>query len=152
MKRLFALLTLASSLFAQGALQADHYQATAATTAMTVQAVSTTVGNARQIVFSYAVVYCATASTAIVQWNGAAATSTAGTELKLPGTFQPSTATVWTSSNVGTSTIGNTYGVPAGYSTVIDLSAFSMGSQGSAANLTIKTSNSCTITFNYAAI
>jgi len=133
----------------------DHYVASAATTKLTVQQPAT---NARQITFGSganttgASVYCGSASTATFSWSGAAATATAGTETKLPGTFQPSGATIWTASNVGNGTTGPVYNIPAGATMAFDLSWFQLGTQGTTSNLTIATSNSCTITFNYSAV
>lgn len=148
-------------LFAAGAFaQQDHYIATASTTALTVQQPACTADAdcaARQISFGDATVagasvYCASASTATIKWNGAAATSTAGSEVKLPGTQRPSGMTVWTASNVGTSTTGPVYNVPAGATYPLDLTWFRFGTQGTATNLTIATSNTCTITFAYSAV
>lgn len=131
----------------------DHYIATASTTALTVQQPSS---NARQITFGSqtvagASVYCASAATATIKWNGAAATATAGSEVKLPGTQQPSGMTVWTGSNVGTGTTGPVYNVPAGATFPLDLTWLRLGTQGTTANLTIATSGTCTITFSYSA-
>jgi hypothetical protein len=131
----------------------DHYIATANTTALTVQQPAL---NARQITFGSptvagASVYCSSAQTATISWNGAAATSTAGTEKLLPGTQQPSGMTVWTASNAGAGTTGPVYNVAAGATFSLDLSWFRFGTQGTTANLTITTSGSCTITFAYSA-
>ena len=131
----------------------DHYIATATTTALTVQQPAT---NARQITFGDsnvvgASVYCASAQTATISWGGAAATATAGTEIKLPGTQQPSGATIWTASNVGAGTTGPVYNVIAGTTFAIDLTWFQFGTQGTSQNLTITTTGSCTITFAYTA-
>ncbi len=147
------LFTLLCALPAFSQLPPDHYQASAATTALTLQQPA---ANARQISFGSATVagawvYCASASTASFFWNGTAATSTTGSEVKLPGTQQPSGMTVWTGSNVGTGTTGPVYNVPAGSTFTFDLTWFLFGTQGTAANITIKTSNSCTITFSYSA-
>lgn len=133
--------------------QPDHYIATASTTALTVQQPAS---NARQITFGSqtvagASVYCASAATATIKWNGATATATAGSEVKLPGTQQPSGMTVWTGSNVGTGTTGPVYNVPAGATMNIDLTWFRLGTQGTATNLTIATSETCTVTFAYSA-
>ena len=151
--KLLLLLIAAVASFAQPIPQ-DHYIASAATTKLTIQQPAT---NARQITFGDATnigvsVYCATASTATVSWNGAAATATAGTEIKLPGTFQPSGVTVWTASNVGGGTSGPVYNVAAGGTFPISLTWFRFGTQGTSTNITIATSNSCTITFAYSAI
>jgi len=132
----------------------DHYIFTASTTAATVQQPA---ANARQITFGTstvagASVYCVAAQTAQISWNGTAATSTAGTELKLPGTRLPSNATVWTASNVGAGTAGPIYNVPAGGTMAFDLTWFRFGTGGTSQNITIATSGTCTITFAYSAI
>lgn len=148
---LAGLLLFACGAWGQGV---DHYIASAATTALTVQ--QPVADDARLITFgdsnvAGASVYCASASTATIKWNGTAATATAGTEVKLPGTQRPSGMTIWTGSNVGTGTTGPVYNVAAGSTFPIDLTWFVLGTQGTATNLTIATSNSCTITFAYTA-
>jgi hypothetical protein len=145
-------LFFAAGAYGQGV---DHYIASASTTALTVQ--QPVAADARIITFgdsnvAGASVYCASASTATISWNGTAATATAGSEKKLPGTQRPSGMTVWTASNVGGGTTGPVYNVPAGSTFTIDLSWFIFGTQGTAENLTIATSNSCTITFAYTAV
>src|SRR5579872_5641750 len=105
MRTLLTILLFSLPIWAQPQpIPADHYTASAATVALTIQQPAT---NARQISFGNgpgtagASVYCASASTATFSWTGAAATATAGSEIKLPGTQQPSGVTVWTASNVG---------------------------------------------------
>jgi hypothetical protein len=165
MRYLIILAALAARMFAQ---QVDHYVATAATTALTIQqpceppgttgqAACTPSVSARQISFgdsqtAGASVYCATASTATLSWNGTAATSTAGSELKVTGTVNPSGVTIWTASNVGAGVTGPVFQVPAGTTQPISLQWFHLGTQGTGTNITITTSNSCTITFAYSAI
>jgi hypothetical protein len=149
---LASLVLLAAGVYGQGV---DHYIASAATTALTLQ--QPAAADARIITFgdsnvAGASVYCASASTATISWNGTAANSTAGTEAKLPGTQRPSGMTVWTASNVGSGTTGPVYNVPAGATFTLDLSWFVFGTQGTTENLTIATSNSCTITFAYTAV
>ena len=151
MKKLLLLFALALPAFCQNT---DHYIATASTTALTVQQPS---ANARQISFgsagsSGASVYCASTATATFKWNGTAATATAGSEIKLPGTQQPSGMTVWTGSNVGAGTTGPVFTIPAGTTMNFDLSWIHFGTQGTAANITIATSGTCTIVFAYSAI
>lgn len=150
---LAALILIASGAHAQST-GVDHYLATAATTALTVQ--QPVAADARLITFgdsnvAGASVYCAADSTATLAWNGTAATATAGTEKLLPGTQRPSGMTVWTGSNVSGGTTGPVYHVQAGQTFTIDLSWFVFGRQGTATNVTITTSNSCTITFAYSA-
>ncbi len=149
---LFACALYPATARAQGV---DHYIASASTTALTVQ--QPVAADARIITFgdsnvAGASVYCASASTATISWNGTAATSTAGSEKTLPGTQRPSGMTVWTASNVGSGTTGPVYNVPAGGTFPIDLTWFIFGKQGTTENLTISTSNSCTITFAYTAV
>lgn len=152
MKTLLAVL-FALPLLAQP-VPSDHYIATASTTALTVQQPAS---NARQITFGSstvagASVYCASASTATLKWSGTAASATAGSEVKLPGTRYASGMTVWTGSNVGSGTTGPVYNVPAGGTINLDLTWFKFGTGGTTQNLTIATSNSCTITFAYSAV
>lgn len=151
--RLFALLILSLPCFAQ---QADRYVATAATTKFTLQQPA---ANARQISFgddqnAGASVYCASASTATFSWQGAAATTTAAAtaEKKLPGTQQASGMTPYTASDVGSGTTGPAYNVPAGATMNFSLTWFRFGTGGTTANISIATSNSCTITFYYSAV
>lgn len=148
MKPLILLALCCFSAFAQ-----DHYITSANTTALTVQQPAT---NARQITFgdanvAGASVYCAANQTATISWTGTAATSTAGSEVLLPGTQLPSGMTIWTASNVGSGTTGPVYNVIAGTTFSIDLTWFRFGRQGTTQNLTIKTSGTCTITFAYSA-
>jgi len=151
MRTLFAFLIFSLPCFAQ---QPDRYTATASTTALSLQQPAS---NARQISFgdadnAGASVYCASASTITFKWQGTAATATAGAEVKLPGTQQASGMTVWTASNAGNGTIGPVYNVPAGATMNFSLTWFRFGTQGTTANITIATSNSCTITFYYSAV
>lgn len=151
MKTLLLAILSAAAAFAQQPF--DRYMATAATTGLTIQQPA---ANARQITFGDAVVpgasvYCVAAQTATLSWSGTAATATAGTELMLPGTFTPSNATVWTATNVGAGTTGQVYQVAAGATIAIPLPWFRLGTAGTAQNITIKTSGTCTITFNYSA-
>lgn len=153
MKTLIAICLLAVVALAQPVPQ-DRYLVTANTTKLTLQQPAT---NARQITFGDTdnpgvSVYCAAASTITFSWNGTAASTTAGSELKLPGTFQPSGMTVWTASNVGSGTTGPVYNVAAAGTMAFSLTWFKFGTQGTATNLTVATSNSCTITFAYSAI
>ena len=146
------LIWLAFSMVAFGQ-QFDHYTAYANTTALTIQQPAT---QARQITFGDsdnpgASVYCLSNATAIISWGGTAATATAGSEVKLLGTQQPSNATIWTGSNVGSGTTGPTYNVIAGTTFPISLTWFRFGTQGTSTNLTITTSGTCTITFAYSA-
>lgn len=157
MRRALPLLALCLSVFGQvpSVPRIDHYVASASTTALTIQQPAT---GARRITFGSptipsASIYCATAQTATVKWNGTAATSTAGTEAKLPGTTKASGVTVWTASNVGAGTTGPVYNVAAGATfNIFDLSWISFGATGTATNVTIATSGTCTITFYYSAI
>jgi hypothetical protein len=156
MKPLLMVLALAASAWAQNIsfiTQPDHYKATATTTALTIQQ---PVSGGRQIVFGDgqipgATVYCVAAQTATFSWNGTAASSTAGAEKLLPGTTVASGVTVWTASNVGAGTAGEATNIPAGSTVNFALPWIRFLTQGTAINLTITTSGSCTITFNYSA-
>lgn len=151
--KIILFLLAASGLWAQGDDQ-DHYIATASTTALTLQQPAS---NARQITIgdsnvAGASVYCASASTATISWNGTVTTATAGSELMLPGTRNASAMTVWTATNQSSAgTTGPVYNVPAGATFVIDLTWFRFGTQGTSANITITTNNTCTITYAYSA-
>jgi len=132
----------------------DHYIATASTTALTIQQPAT---GARQIDFgdarvAGASVYCSGAQTATLKWNGTAATATAGAEVKLPNTANASGVTVWTASNVGSGTTGPVYNIAAGATLPLDLSWLRLRGNGTAINVTIATSGTCTITFAYSAL
>lgn len=151
--RMFLAVLFALPLMAQP-VPRDHYIASADTTKLTIQQPST---QARQITFGDATnvglsVYCASASTLTISWNGTAATATAGTEKKLPGTVFSSGVTVWTGSNVGAGTTGPVYNVPAGGTLPVSLTWFRFGTTGTSTNVTAATSNSCTITFAYSAV
>lgn len=157
MKRiLFALLCLTTPAFTQDISHtpsADHYKATAATTALTIQQPAS---GGRQIVFGDAqvpgaTVYCAAAQTATISWNGTAATATTGTEVKLAGTTAASGVTVWTGSNVGAGTPGEPTNIPAGSTVNFVIPWIRFLANGTSVNLTVTTTGSCTITFNYSA-
>lgn len=125
--------------------QAENYEVTASTTAVTIQANTTATG--KTIQGGSASVYCASAQTATISWNGTNATATAGTVLKLPGTRDGARATVWTASNVGGGTTGPAYTISAGGTILIDFSGFFLtGDGGSGKNFTISTDGTCTIT------
>jgi hypothetical protein len=142
MKTLLLLLALAIPAIAQ-----NHYIATASTTALTVQQAAGT--NGAQVTFQGASVYCASAQTATLSWNGTAATATTLATLAVPNTFTGSRATAWSGSNVGAGTTGPVYNVPAASTFLIDLGWFAMGNTGSGSNFTITTSGSCTITITW---
>lgn len=152
MRIILLMLASVGSMLAQ---HVDHYIATASSTALTMQQPAS---NARQISFgdsnvAGASVYCASASTATISWNGGATTATAGSEKMLPGTRYASGMTVWTATNQsGAGTTGPVYNVPAGATFLIDLTWFRFGTQGTSSNITITTSNSCTITYAYSAV
>lgn len=150
--RKLAVVLFASLLSAQS--PPDRYTAQAATTAYTIQAPAS---NGRTIIFGTertagASVYCASAQTITLKWNGTAATATtSATEVKLPGTQQPSGMTLWTASNVANSTTGPTYAVAAGGTLLLDLFNFRLARNGTNSNLTIAADGTCTITFYYSA-
>lgn len=148
MKTVLFLMAAVSILFGQNP---DRYIATANTTALTIQQPAT---QGRQVTFGSASVYCASASTATLSWNGSAATATAGTAIRIPGTASGASETVWTGSNVGAGTTGPVYNVPAGATGLLnlDLSWIRMGNVGTGANFTISTSNTCTITITWTSL
>lgn len=144
MRLAFTFLIGLGVLWGQG--QPQNYEVTASTTAVTIQA--NTIATGKTIQGGVASVYCASAQTATISWNGTNATATAGTVLKLPGTREGARATVWTGSNVGGGTGGPVYNVPAGAPGIrIDFKNFFLaGDGGTAQNFTIKTDGTCTIT------
>ena len=153
--KLLLLLIAAGAAFAQP-VPTDHYTASATSTALTIQQPAT---QARQITFGNgpgttgAAVYCAAAQTATFSWNGTATSATAGSEVKLPGTVNASSATIWTATNQSSAgTTGPVYNIPAGATMAFDLSWFRFGTGGTSSNLTITTSGSCTIAFFYNAV
>lgn len=154
MKTFFLAIVFCSLGFAQQPGQLDHYIATAATTALTIQQPAT---NARQITFGSttvagASVYCVAAQSVTLSWNGTASSATAGTEVMLPGTQNASGATIWKATNQSSAgTTGPVFQVPAGGTLSISLEWFQLGTQGTSSNFTITTSGTCTITFAYSA-
>ncbi len=134
----------------------DRYTAQATTsTGYTIQAPA---NNGRQIIFGTeatagASVYCAAAQTAILSWNAttAATATTSATEVKLPGTNQPSGMTLWTASNASGGITGPTYNIAAGSTLLLSLFNFRLARNGTANNLTITVNGSCTITYYYSA-
>lgn len=145
MKLLITWLLASTAIFAQAPL--NHYVASAATTKLTLQQASGTSGN--QVQPEFLAVYCTLASTITFSWNGAGATTTAGTAIMYPGTFIPATATVWTASNVGSGTTGPVYNVPATSERDFTLEQLRLPAGTINSNFTITTSNSCTITVQW---
>lgn len=143
MKRLILWIALACSVSAQ---QFSEYMYESSTTAVTIQR---PVAATATLNFHKAWMYCAAEQTATLKWNGAAATATAGAATRLPGTTFPAQAVPYTASNVGGGTTGGTYVIPAGLTYPIDLSIFRLGNMGTATNLTISTTGTCTITFTW---
>jgi len=146
MKKLALLLFMigAGTLCAQ-----NNYIASASTTALTLQQPAT---DSKTVEFpsggrAGASVFCAGAQTATVKWNGSAATATTGTANAVPPSTLPASATVWTASNVGAGTTAVIAQVAAGATISLDLGWFKMGGAGTANNITIATSGTCTITF-----
>lgn len=142
--RLFVFASLACCFAA--AQEPSHYVVSASTTAVTIQQPAS---NSTQVSLGTAAVYCASAQTATLSWNGAAATATAGTVLSIPPVHLPASATVWTGSNVGSGTTGPVYNVPAASTFLIDMSWFKMGANGTRNNVTITTNGTCTITMSW---
>ena len=122
----------------------DHYLAydsavlSAATEKLTVQQPVTP---ARQVQFEFATAQCTVACDVTVSWNGTAASATAGTIKKLPGTLNAPVATMWTGSNAGAGTASRVDSLPAGGLITYDLTAFLMGDSGTATNLSIAVSS-----------
>lgn len=125
---------------------ASRYYAVMSTTALTIQQPAT--GNC-QVLFEQAVIYNATAGTATLSWNGAAATANSLTIVNSPQTSRTPVATAWYGSNVGSGVSGPVYGILAGDSLVIDLSLFTMGNGGTGVNFTITTSETATISIQW---
>lgn len=145
MRTLLALVVCAVGLQAQ---QVNYYFISAATTKLTIQQPAS---NALQAQVVSASIYCAAAQTATEQWNGAAATATAGTVKKSPGTLAPNTVTAWTGSDVGTGTTGPVYNIPAGQTFTLGYTSppLIMGTTGTSTNYSIGTSGTCSITINW---
>lgn len=140
MKQLILLAVAALTLHAADDYPQYVYQSS--TTAVTIQRPS---GATKQIKFTAAWITCAADQTATLKWNGTAATATAAAPVRLPGA-PPAQAVAYTASDVGSGTTGPTYAVaatPGAY--VIDLTPFTLGSTGSATNLTISTTGTCII-------
>jgi len=138
-------LILSAPMFAQY----SNYIATATTTKFTLQQPAT---NAKTVVFPQggrigASVYCASADTLTLSWNGTAATATAGTIHAVPSTAIPASATVWTGSDVGSGTTAQTYAIAAAGTQNLDLGWFNMGANGTGNNITLATTGSCVMTF-----
>lgn len=143
MKTLILLVCAALSMQAQ---EFSEYMYESSTTAVTIQRPTTA---SKTLAFRAAWMYCAAEQTATLKWNGTAATATAAASTRLPGTTFPSQAVAYTASNVGAGTTGGTYVIPAGLTFAIDLSVFRLGATGSATNLTISTTGTCTITITW---
>lgn len=142
-RTLLALVVLAAGLQAQAP---NSYYVSADTTKLTVQQPAE---NASQVQFGMVTVYCAVAQTVTEEWNGAAATTTAGTIKRSPGTLAAPMATVWTASNVGTGTTGPVYNVPGGQTLVLNASTVRMGTTGANTSYSIGTNGTCTITMSW---
>jgi len=139
-------------LFAQ-----NSYVAQATTTALTIQQPAT---NAKAVTLGVgpgstekaASVYCASAQTATLSWNGTAATTTSATVTPIPPTATSSNiAVAFAASNVGAGTSGPVYTIPAGATFLISLMGIRLppGNGGSTNNFTITTSGTCTITITW---
>lgn len=136
----------AQSPFAPFPPSVNRYIATANTTALTVQQPAT---GANQVLLEIASVYCASASTITPSWNGTAATTTTLALIKAVGTQAAPLSTAWSASNVGNGTTGVVYNVPAAGERDFLLTDIILGTNGTASNYTLKTSNSCTISIQY---
>lgn len=124
----------------------NHYLVSAATTAITIQQPSV---NGSQVWLGPASVYCASAQTLTLSWNGTAATSTTKAVLPIPNTNVPATATAWTASNAGSGVTGPVYNIAAGATFLLDLSWFRMGNTGTTTNFTLTANGTCTITIQW---
>lgn len=146
MKRILLIGALAvSALTAADNNTPDYMYQGTSTTAVTIQRPAAA---NKQLKFYRAWIYCAAAQTATLKWNGTAATTTAGTVAKLPGSAPPQ-GVAYTDSNVGSGTTGGTYAVLAGTTYVLDLTPFTLGSTGANTNLTVSTDGSCNISFTW---
>lgn len=113
---------------------------TAAAEVLTVQHTATT---NRTLTFRYAYIYCSVACTVALERSGTAATSTTNAIVNNNpnNTFaQTTTATAYSTSNVGAGSVVNTYQVAAGAFQSIDLTNFILPS-GIADNLTLRTNS-----------
>lgn len=91
-------------------------------------------------------IYCATAQTATVYVNGAAATTTTLAVVGPIGVAAATPPAAFSASNVGTGTTLKTYNIGAGATLVLDLTPFFLPPKaGGASNFTIGTSGTCTI-------
>ena len=107
LKSFLLLVMFALPCFAQQQL---NYLATASTTALTIQQPAS---GSKKVAFGSASVYCASAQTATLSWNGSAATATTLTTKPIPGNATASTATAWSGSNSSGGTTGPVYNLPA---------------------------------------
>lgn len=148
MKHILLLASLAISAFGQASTVQSpsdptkpHYQVNATTTKITLQAYSS---NDPAFMESL-VVTCALATTVTTSWNGAAATATAGTVVKLPGASPMARpVNVFTGSDVGAGITGAVTTIPAGVSFPIDVTMFMVNANaGTGTNITFTSGSSC---------
>jgi len=129
---------------------ANRYSVSASTTALTVQQPATATNFVQ---FETATVYCSSGSTITPMWNATTvATATTATIKRSPQTTTLPAATAWSGSNAASGTTGRVDNIPAGGTFVYDMSDFTMpraSSGGTKNNLTITTSNTCTISFQW---
>jgi hypothetical protein len=95
---------------------------------------------AKYVRFSGASVYASVETGLTLERDGTAATSNTLTTAALSALSTASTATAWSASNVGSGTTLATYTVPVGQTLVLDLSNVWLIGDGTAKNLTLRTS------------
>lgn len=143
MKRLILLtFSLAVAAFAQ----TPRYSATTGDVALVATATKFTIqqpsSGGKNIRLESATVYCSVACDVSQSQNGTAATATAGTIRTLPPENTPSSATVFTASDVGSGTaLGGVIHIPAGgtigNTAVLDLSKLALVRGSTAINYTV---------------
>ena len=120
-------------------IYATYQEATPSTSAV-VLTVQQPTSAPRQITFEGATVYCSVACVPTLEMNGAAATTTAGTSVKLDTRAPTAASVVYTASNVGVGTVLNKYAVSAGSGLSIIKSGLVLGATATAhGNITIRT-------------
>lgn len=157
MKKLLSLLVLSlPSLWAQNPIQTYTYYSltqsvTLSSTAgvWTIQQPSTVTKTSVPV---SAVLTCSSATTATVERDGTAATTTTATPVQWNPSSSAATTKAYTSSNVGVGTVVANYSIPANSPVSLDVTGLILWSYQTSRNVTIRTASvsaTCEITLKW---
>lgn len=143
-KAITTLLLMVALCYGQAPKRVNAYTASRENTGLSNSAEVVTIqqpaSGSRTVVFKRASIYCSVACTVTLERDGTAATATSLTVVKAHSGAATATATAWRGSDVGVGTVVSKHYIGAGTTLPLDLSAMYLIGDGTAKNLTLRTS------------